>query len=173
MAGGVAAGVSGGLTGFTQPAITGSAALKLGSEPNRVAGIQAHAGHLGNFGGFTHPAQVTIVATAAIGFGIISVLGSIVARSVFVVSFFRRRKAERDVAYDLDIQEVVAGVGLQGIGIGTALLPFLLLVVGFVPGYPVFLVGIISGLLAGWLAKPGARRTEVLMLEGVQRVAAP
>lgn len=177
MAGGIAAGIIGGLTGFTQPAITGAitgpAALKLGSDPNRVAGIQAHAGHLGNFGGFTHPAQVAIVATAAIGFGVINVLGSIVALSVFVVSFFRMRKAEKDVTASVGIQEVVAAIGRQDLGLATALFPFLLLVVGFVMGYPVFLVGITSGVLAGLLARQGTRRTETLMLEGVQRVATP
>ena len=56
-AGGIAAGVIGALTGFTQPVITavitGPAAVKLGVDPNKVAGIQAHAGHIGNLAGFT------------------------------------------------------------------------------------------------------------------------
>lgn len=58
-AGGVAAGVIGALTGFTQPVITavitGPAAIRLGVDPNKVAGIQAHAGHIGNLAGFTPP----------------------------------------------------------------------------------------------------------------------
>ena len=49
-AGGVAAGCIGALTGFTQPVITavitGPAAIRLGVDPNKCAGIQAHAGHI-------------------------------------------------------------------------------------------------------------------------------
>lgn len=49
-AGGIAAGVIGALTGFTQPVITavitGPAAVKLGVDPNKVAGIQAHLSRL-------------------------------------------------------------------------------------------------------------------------------
>ena len=60
-AGGVAAGVIGALTGFTQPVITavitGPAAVRLGVKPNQSAGIIAHAGHIGNLAGFTHPTQ--------------------------------------------------------------------------------------------------------------------
>lgn len=45
-AGGIACGVIGALTGFTQPVITavitGPAAVRLGVDPNKVAGIQAH-----------------------------------------------------------------------------------------------------------------------------------
>lgn len=77
-AGGVAAGVIGALTGFTQPVITavitGPAAIRLGVDPNKVAGIQAHAGHIGNLAGFTHPTQVAILATAGIGYGLFNVL---------------------------------------------------------------------------------------------------
>lgn len=69
-AGGVAAGVIGALTGFTQPVITavicGPAAVRLGVRPNQSAGMIAHAGHIGNLAGFTHPTQVAILATAAI-----------------------------------------------------------------------------------------------------------
>lgn len=68
-AGGIAAGVIGALTGFTQPVITavitGPAAVRLGVDPNKCAGIQAHAGHIGNLAGFTHPTQVALVATQA------------------------------------------------------------------------------------------------------------
>lgn len=85
-AGGIAAGVIGALTGFTQPVITavitGPAAVKLGVDPNKVAGIQAHAGHIGNLAGFTHPTQVAILATAGIGYGLFNVLGLIAALSI-------------------------------------------------------------------------------------------
>ena len=80
-AGGIAAGVIGALTGFTQPVITavitGPAAVRLGVDPNKCAGIQAHAGHIGNLAGFTHPTQVALVATAGISFGLFNVLGLI------------------------------------------------------------------------------------------------
>lgn len=87
-AGGVAAGVIGALTGFTQPVvtavITGPAAVRLGVDPNKTAGIIAHAGHIGNLAGFTHPTQVAILATAGIGYGLFNVLGLIAALSIFV-----------------------------------------------------------------------------------------
>lgn len=86
-AGGVAAGVIGALTGFTQPVvtavITGPAAVRLGVDPNKTAGIIAHAGHIGNLAGFTHPTQVAILATAGIGYGLFNVLGLIAALSHF------------------------------------------------------------------------------------------
>lgn len=92
-AGGVAAGVIGALTGFTQPVvtavITGPAAVRLGVDPNKTAGIIAHAGHIGNLAGFTHPTQVAILATAGIGYGLFNVLGLIAALSIFVVSGIR------------------------------------------------------------------------------------
>ena len=92
-AGGIAAGVIGALTGFTQPVITavitGPAAVKLGVDPNKVAGIQAHAGHIGNLAGFTHPTQVAILATAGIGYGLFNVLGLIAALSIFFMSYVR------------------------------------------------------------------------------------
>jgi|GEM_PF-103849 len=89
--GGIAAGIVGGLTGFTQPAITavvtGPASIKLGVEPNESAGTHALAGILGNYGGFTHPTIVAVVATAGIGFGLINVIGIIVGLSAFIFSF--------------------------------------------------------------------------------------
>ena len=52
-AGALVAGIIGALTGFTQPAvtaaITGPAAIKLGQDPNKTAGLAAHAGHLCRF----------------------------------------------------------------------------------------------------------------------------
>lgn len=63
--GGIAAGIVGMLTGFTQPAITAvvtaNVSVKLGVDPNKSAGIHGHAGILGNYGGFTHPTQVAVV----------------------------------------------------------------------------------------------------------------
>ena len=92
-AGGIAAGVIGALTGFTQPVITavitGPAAVRLGVDPNKCAGIQAHAGHIGNLAGFTHPTQVALIATAGISFGLFNVLGLIACLAIFLVSAIR------------------------------------------------------------------------------------
>ncbi|MCL2617299.1 MAG: hypothetical protein FWD96_06610, partial [Defluviitaleaceae bacterium] len=72
-AGAVSAGVIGGLTGFTQPAITavitGPAAIKLGVDKHKAAGMSGLAGVLGNYGGFTHPTMLAVVATTGITFG--------------------------------------------------------------------------------------------------------
>ena len=89
--GGIAAGIVGGLTGFTQPAITavvtGPASVELGVEPDESAGTHALAGILGNYGGFTHPTILAVVATAGIGFGLINVIGIIVGLSAFIFSY--------------------------------------------------------------------------------------
>ena len=69
--------------------ITGPAAVRLGVDPNKVAGIQGHAGHIGNLAGFTHPTQVAILATAGIGYGLFNVLGLIAALSIFFMSCLR------------------------------------------------------------------------------------
>ena len=81
------------LTGFTQPVITavitGPAAVRLGVDPNKCAGISAHAGHIGNLAGFTHPTQVALIATAGISFGLFNVLGLIACLVIFLVSAIR------------------------------------------------------------------------------------
>ncbi len=181
-AGTVAAGVIGGLTGFTQPAITavitGPAAIKLGVNPDKVAGLQAHAGHLGNFGGFTHPTLLAVIATAGIGFGMINVIGAITALSIITISFWRLRVEQKrsGITYT---QEQISSI-LKDIkdqhedkSFLIAILPFIALVIGFAIGYPVFLVGVFSALLVAVLAKTPLSKAEAMMLEGVQRVAIP
>ncbi|WP_254619794.1 SLC13 family permease [Vibrio metschnikovii] len=181
-AGTVAAGVIGGLTGFTQPAITavitGPAAIKLGVNPDKVAGLQAHAGHLGNFGGFTHPTLLAVIATAGIGFGMINVIGAVTALSIIAISFWRLRVEQKrsGITYT---QEQINAI-LQDIkdkyedkSFLIAILPFIALVIGFAIGYPVFLVGVFSALLVAILAKTPLGQAESMMLEGVQRVAIP
>lgn len=101
-AGGVAAGVIGALTGFTQPVITavicGPAAVRLGVRPNQSAGMIAHAGHIGNLAGFTHPTQVAILATAGIGYGLFNVLGFIAAAIVtMMLAHASPKQAELDM----------------------------------------------------------------------------
>ena len=108
-AGGVAAGVIGALTGFTQPVITavicGPAAVRLGVRPNQSAGMIAHAGHIGNLAGFTHPTQVAILATAGIGYGLFNVLGFIAAGSIFVLSAIRATADMRRRGIKIDAAE--------------------------------------------------------------------
>jgi len=181
-AGGIAAGVIGGLTGFTQPAITavitGPAAIKLGCDPNKVAGIHGHAGHLGNFGGFTHPTMVAVVATAAIGFGKINVIGAITALSIFAISYYRMRKesiANGVNITDEELKEIAASMGGTNgeVSFGKAIFPFLVLCVGFALGYPVFVVGVLASLLVILLSKSSLQDGEAAMLKGVGRIATP
>lgn len=180
-AGGISAGIVGALTGFTQPAITavvtGPAAVKLGVDPHKAAGIHAHAGHLGNFGGFTHPTMVAVVATAAIGFGTINVIGTIVALSVFAISFFRLKREENkhaDIDTSLSAQESAATLEhTTNASFGIAIFPFLVLCVGFALGYPVFIVGALASILVGLLAKMPLAEGEKAMLAGVSKIATP
>ena len=151
-AGGIACGVIGALTGFTQPVITavitGPAAVRLGVDPNKVAGIQAHAGHIGNLAGFTHPTQVAILATAGVGFGLFNVLGFIAA-----------------------MQEILSRE--YATTSGKAFAPFIVLLVGFCAGLPVFLVGLVAALLTMVLAHRNAKQSEADMLKGVGLIATP
>lgn len=181
-AGGIAAGVIGALTGFTQPvitgAITGPAAVKLGVDPNKTAGITAHAGHFGNFAGFTHPTQVALIATAGIGFGAINVIGAVAALSIFALSFIRLRKAMRAEGTEMtpeEMERIAAEYEKTSgeISTLTAFIPFIVLFVGFVLGFPVFLVGVVSGVVAVILAKMSPRAGEAAMLEGVGKIATP
>ena len=180
--GGIAAGIIGALTGFTQPAITaaitGPAAIKLGVDPHKTAGIQAHAGHLGNFGGFTHPTMVAVVATAGITFGMINVFGAIVALSVFVISYIRLKREEKEKGIkftDAQLQEIAATFesNTSGIPFGRAITPFIILLVGFIAGYPIFLVGIVSAVIVAIMGKLSMFDGEKAMLEGVARIATP
>lgn len=181
-AGGIAAGVIGALTGFTQPVITGSitgpAAVKLGVDPSKAAGITAHAGNLGNFAGFTHPTQVALIAAAGIGYGAINVAGVIAALTIFTVSYVRLQqsmKASGTMLTDEQIENIAAEYEKSDrkIATSTAFLPFFVLLVGFILGFPVFLVGLVSGVATILLAKLPAKQGEFSMLEGVGKIATP
>lgn len=179
-AGGIAAGIIGALTGFTQPAITavitGPAATKLGVDPNKVAGIQAHAGHLGNFGGFTHPTMVAVVATAGIGFGMINVIGAITALIIFAVSYARAKKDEQSANLsEEDIDKIMSEFGSSEADVSSfkAFLPFIILFAGFVAGLPVFVVGVAASIITFLLAGIPAGESEKAMLSGVEKIATP
>lgn len=181
-AGGVAAGVIGALTGFTQPVvtavITGPAAVRLGVDPNKTAGIIAHAGHIGNLAGFTHPTQVAILATAGIGYGLFNVLGLIAALSIFVVSGIRitldmkRRGVKIDKAQHDAIMAEIENREYTTTSF-KAFLPFVVLFVGFVAGLPIFLVGLFSAMLTMFLAHRAPREAEADMMKGVSLIATP
>ena len=181
-AGGIACGVIGALTGFTQPVITavitGPAAVRLGVDPNKVAGIQAHAGNIGNLAGFTHPTQVAILATAGVGFGLFNVLGFIAAGSIFAMSAFRaiRDMKKRGVNISAEERERVMQEILSreyATTSGKAFAPFIVLLVGFCAGLPVFLVGLVAALLTMVLAHRNAKQSEADMLKGVGLIATP
>ncbi len=181
-AGGIASGLVGALTGFTQPAITavitGPAAVKLGVDPSKAAGVQAHAGHFGNFAGFTHPTQVAVVATAAIGFGAINVIGAITALSIFAFSYIRLVREQKKSGKQLtkeEFEEIIKDIkeADDNKAFWFGLIPFLVLVVGFSFGYPVFVIGVFCAVLTALLAKISLGTSEEAMLKGVERIAVP
>lgn len=180
-AGALVAGIIGALTGFTQPAvtaaITGPAAIKLGQDPNKTAGLAAHAGHFGNFAGFTHPTQVAVVATAAIGFGMINVVGAIVGISIIWFSYMRLHKesiAKGQTLTKEQLTEIEHSLASSTqVSTFRAILPFILFIIGFVLGYPVFLVGIFAAVITAILGKVGMSTGEAAMLEGVAKIATP
>ena len=181
-AGGVAAGVIGALTGFTQPVITavicGPAAVRLGVRPNQSAGMIAHAGHIGNLAGFTHPTQVAILATAGIGYGLFNVLGFIAAGSIFVLSAIRatadmrRRDIKIDAAEKARIIQEIENREYSTTS-WKAFFPFLVLVIGFICGLPIFLVGMAAAIVTMMLAHASPKQAELDMMKGVSLIATP
>ncbi len=182
MAGGVAAGVIGGFTGFTQPAITaavtGPASVRLGADPDQSAGMHAHAGHMGNFAGFTHPTNLAVLATTGLKFGLFNVLALIVTLSIFLCSFVRMRAWTNRQNREISAEERAAAMAQfarqpDEAPVGRALTPFLLLVVGFALGYPVFIVGIAVAALVTVMSRFQPAAMEQAMLKSVERVAVP
>ena len=112
-------------------------------DPNKCAGIQAHAGHIGNLAGFTHPTQVALIATAGISFGLFNVLGLIACLAIFLVSAIRcnadmRRRGVQITAEDR--AKIMAEIESREYATSSlnAFLPFVILLVGFVLGFPGF-----------------------------------
>lgn len=181
-AGGVAAGVIGALTGFTQPVITavicGPAAVRLGVRPNQSAGMIAHAGHIGNLAGFTHPTQVAILATAGIGYGLFNVLGFIAAGSIFVLSAIRATADMRRRGIKIDATEkarIIQEIENREYSTTSwkAFFPFLVLVIGFICGLPIFLVGMAAAIVTMMLAHASPKQAELDMMKGVSLIATP
>ena len=191
-AGGIAAGIIGGMTGFTQPAITGvitgPPAVEMGVDKNRVAGILAHAGHLGNLGGFTHPTIVVVVATAGIAWGPTNLVGIIVALAIFAASLIRVRKMmakEGTLGKKVELSLEKAEVAFS-----KAIVPFIVLVVLFVgipipvrgdgwiwsvvlPNTPVVMAGIISALVVIMMSSRDFVQGEKDMMAGLVRITVP
>lgn len=182
-AGAVSSGIIGMLTGYAPPIVTGAiacpAAIKMGLDPNRAAGSQGHAGILGNFGGFTHPTQVALIATAGISFGLINVAGIITALTVIGAAFVRNyllMKKEGTLMSREQAEAMLAeteGEDAKKTSSGKAFLPFLLLMAGFAAGFPVFLVGIACGALTILMAHVKPSEGEQMMLAGLRRMAIP
>jgi len=181
-AGGISAGIIGGMTGFTQPAITGvvtgPASVKLGVEPNKSAGMHALAGILGNYGGFTHPTMVAVVATAGIGFGMINVVGIIVGLSSFVIAFLlmrRSMKAANAMVADVSDEDLVAEGDRDALtgSFLKAIFPFIVLLAGLIAGFPIVLVGIVASLLVMLLARENPGSGEKVMMAGIHRISTP
>lgn len=179
-AGGIAAGVIGAFTGFTQPAITavvtGPASTKLGVDPDQSAGVHAHAGHLGNFAGFTHPTLLAIIATTGIKFGWINAIGLATGLTVFGVSFARiRLHTRKDAITTAEASKVMAQFNPKpgDPSVWLAMLPFVLLVIGFALGYPVFIVGFAVSVFTIILARFNPLKAEDAMLSSARRVAVP
>lgn len=140
--------------------------------------MQGHAGHIGNLAGFTHPTQVAILATAGIGFGLFNVFGLIAALSIFFMSCLRivldLRKRGITVS-EQDRMAVIAEIKNKEYAASSfkAFLPFIVLVVGFILGLPIFLVGLASAIFVMILAHRNMKQSEQNMMEGVGLIATP
>ncbi|MGV1004624.1 MAG: citrate transporter [Candidatus Nanopelagicales bacterium] len=181
-AGGIGAGIIGAFTGFTQPAITGAvtgpASVRLGVDPNQSAGTHAHAGNLGNFAGFTHPTLLAVMGLVGLRFGWINAIGVVTGLSIFSMAFLRMRSwmATQHAAVtqaDKDAATAEFAVRPGDPSVWMALLPFLILVVAFSLGYPVFLVGFVVSVLVMFMARTDPAKSEAAMMESVKRVAVP
>ena len=174
-AGGIAAGIIGGMTGFTQPAITGVVtgppAVEMGVDRNRVAGILAHAGHLGNLGGFTHPTIVAVVAMTGIAWGPTNLVGIIVALSIFAASFIRVRRMMKNEG--IQDKEIEIKLETSDIPFIKAIIPFVVLITAFVLGVPVLMAGVGSALVVVIISATNIAQAEKGMMEGLGRITVP
>lgn len=181
--GAVSAGIIGMLTGYAPPIVTGAigcpAAVKMGMDPNRAAGSQGHAGILGNFGGFTHPTQVAIIGSAGIGFGMINIAGAITALSVILCAFVRnyiKMKKEGKLLSREQAEALLASTeseDIKKISSWKAFFPFLLMMVGFAVGFPVFIVGITCGLITLIMSGTKPSEGESQMINGLKLMSIP
>lgn len=136
------------------------------------------AGVIGALTGFTHPTQVAILATAGIGYGLFNVLGLIAAGSIFVMSAIRitidmkRRGVKIDAAEKERILKEIESREYSTTS-WKAFFPFIVLVVGFIAGMPIFLVGLASAMATMILAHSKPKEAEAAMMKGVSLIATP
>lgn len=180
----IAAGFIGMMVGFTQAVITGviagPAALKLGVKPDSAAGALQHANILGCGAGFAHPTQVAIITMTGVGFGMVNVYGAITAAAVMVLAYWRMHK---DVIASGTLQKYSAEEmekilkefesHSSHISSITAIIPFAILVIGFVLKMPIFIVGFFASLITILLSKINPTEGEKAMVDGVQKIAVP
>ena len=143
-----------------------------------AAGMIAHAGHIGNLAGFTHPTQVAILATAGIGYGLFNVLGFIAAGSIFVLSAIRATADMRRRGIKIDAAEkarIIQEIENREYSTTSwkAFFPFLVLVIGFICGLPIFLVGMAAAIVTMMLAHASPKQAELDMMKGVSLIATP
>lgn len=128
--------------------------------------------------GFTHPTQVALVATAGISFGLFNVLGLIACLTIFLVSAIRCNADMRRRGVVITKEEqarIMAEIENREYSTTSlrAFLPFLVLFIGFVAGFPVFLVGLASAIVCMLLSGKPMREAEAAMLKGVSLIATP
>lgn len=136
------------------------------------------AGVIGALTGFTHPTQVALVATAGISFGLFNVLGLIACLTIFLVSAIRCNADMRRRGVVITKEEqarIMAEIENREYSTTSlrAFLPFLVLFIGFVAGFPVFLVGLASAIVCMLLSGKPMREAEAAMLKGVSLIATP
>lgn len=136
------------------------------------------AGVIGALAGFTHPTQVALVATAGISFGLFNVLGLIACLTIFLVSAIRCNADMRRRGVVITKEEqarIMAEIENREYSTTSlrAFLPFLVLFIGFVAGFPVFLVGLASAIVCMLLSGKPMREAEAAMLKGVSLIATP
>lgn len=178
----ICAGVIGMLTGFTQPSVTAVITAKpsilLGMNPNHSAAIHGHAGHLGNFGGFTHPTQVAIIGATNIGFGLINIFAIFIVVCLILCSAIRSKiyRKKHFVVIDKEkMMHIIKEMENQKNQYSSYVifLPFIVLFGGFIFGYPIFLLGVFSSILTIVLSGVNIFNAEKSMIDGVGKIAIP
>lgn len=167
----IAAGFIGMMVGFTQAVITGviagPAALKLGVKPDPAAGALQHANILGCGAGFAHPTQVAIITMTGVGFGMVIAYWRM-HKDVIASGTLQKYSAE-------EMEKILKEFESHSSHISsiTAIIPFAILVIGFVLKMPIFIVGFFASLITILLAKINPAEGEKAMVEGVQKIAVP
>ncbi|MDP9805736.1 di/tricarboxylate transporter [Trueperella bonasi] len=182
-AAGLAAALLGAVTSFTQPVVmatvAGPAATRLGLSPNATAGTISMANTIANQAGFTHPTFLAVLGLTGVKFGIINVWGFLGGIGIFIAAYFKGKKDMLKAGIDLkkgretgelsEMDKLPEGHP----SFAVAVFPFLLLVVLFFAGFPVFLVGMVSSIVVLIMTRTNPAQGESAMVEGVKMIAIP